>query len=111
MMSGRQPHAQPPTWRTRVSFFVSILPLDLSGLGGLNSSYATAGIALRVSGALKPPYHDKVRIASVGHDVPGTLKTAVKDSSDMLVLIYQSIRHQFPVRPNILNCENIKPVI
>jgi hypothetical protein len=30
------------------------------------SSYATAGIALRVSGALKPHHHDKVETSSVG---------------------------------------------
>jgi hypothetical protein len=29
-------------------------------MGDLTSSYATAGIALRVSGALKPHHHDKV---------------------------------------------------
>jgi hypothetical protein len=56
-----------PTWRTRVSFFVWLLPLDLSGLGGPTSSYATADIALRVSGSLKPHHHNKVGIASVGN--------------------------------------------
>jgi hypothetical protein len=35
------------------------LPLDLSGLGDPTSSYATAGIALRVSGALKHYHHHK----------------------------------------------------
>jgi hypothetical protein len=30
------------------------------------SSYATAGTALRVSGALKPHHHDKVETRSVG---------------------------------------------
>jgi hypothetical protein len=63
---GCQPHAQPLTWRTRVSLFVWPLPLDLSGLGGPTSSYATAGIALMVSWALKPHHHDKVGLASVG---------------------------------------------
>jgi hypothetical protein len=62
---GCQPHIQPQTWRTRVSLFVWLLPLDPSGLGGPTSSYATATIALRVSGALKPHRHDKVGIASV----------------------------------------------
>jgi hypothetical protein len=62
---GCQPHVQPQTWRTRVSLFVWLLPLDLSSLGGLTSSYATAGIALRVSGALKPHHHHKVERASV----------------------------------------------
>jgi hypothetical protein len=32
----------------------------VSSKGGPASSYATAGIALRVSGILKPPHHDKV---------------------------------------------------
>jgi hypothetical protein len=41
-------------------------PIDSSGLGGPTISYATAGIALRISGALKPHHHDKVGIASVG---------------------------------------------
>jgi hypothetical protein len=31
------------------------------------SSYATSGIALRVSGALKPHHHDKVETPSVGY--------------------------------------------
>jgi hypothetical protein len=40
--------------------FVWLLPLDLSAMGAPTSSYATAGMALRVSGALKPHHHDKV---------------------------------------------------
>jgi hypothetical protein len=35
-------------------------------MGDPSSSYATAGIALRVSGALKPHHHDKVETPSVG---------------------------------------------
>jgi hypothetical protein len=35
-------------------------------MGGSSSSYATAGIALRISGALKPHHHDQVEIPSVG---------------------------------------------
>jgi hypothetical protein len=35
-------------------------------MGDPTSSYATAGIALRVSGALKPHHHDKVETPSVG---------------------------------------------
>jgi hypothetical protein len=57
---------KPPTWRTGVSLFVWLLPLDLSGMGDPTSSYATAGIALRISGALKHHYHDKVETPSVG---------------------------------------------
>jgi hypothetical protein len=57
---------QTPTWRTRVSLFVWLVSLDLSAMGDPTSSYATAGVALRVSGALKPHHHDKVEIPSVG---------------------------------------------
>jgi hypothetical protein len=35
-------------------------------MGEPTSSCATAGIALRVSGALKPHHHDKVETPSVG---------------------------------------------
>jgi hypothetical protein len=42
------PVPQPPTWRTRVSLFVWIITFDLSGMGDPASSYATAGIALRI---------------------------------------------------------------
>ena len=45
---GSYPHAQPPTWRTRVSLFVWVITFDLSGLGDPASSYATAGLALRI---------------------------------------------------------------
>jgi hypothetical protein len=37
-------------------------------MGDATSSYATAGIALRVSGALKPEHYDKVETPSVGMD-------------------------------------------
>jgi hypothetical protein len=50
-----------------VSLFVWPLPHDLSGMYDPTSSYATAGIALRVSGALKPHHHDKVETPSVGN--------------------------------------------
>jgi hypothetical protein len=45
---GLHPYAQPPTWRTRVSLFVWVITFDLSGLGVPASSYATAGLALRI---------------------------------------------------------------
>ena len=45
---GCQPHAQFPTWRTRVSLLVWVITFDLSGKGDPTSSYATAGIALRI---------------------------------------------------------------
>jgi hypothetical protein len=56
---GCQPNAQPLTWRTRVSLLVLNLTLDLSGLGDPASSYASAGIALEITGARKPHRHDK----------------------------------------------------
>ena len=43
-----------------VSVFVWRLPFDLSSKGSPASSYATPGIALSVTGVLKPPHHDKV---------------------------------------------------
>jgi hypothetical protein len=49
-----------------VSLFVWLLPLDPSAMGAPTSSYATAGLALRVSGALQPHNHDKVETPSVG---------------------------------------------
>ncbi|KAG8297953.1 PIH1 domain-containing protein 1 [Homalodisca vitripennis] len=65
--AGRQPNAQPPTWRTRVSLLVWLLPHeDLSGKGGPTISYATAGIALEVVGACKPTRHIKAKIPSDG---------------------------------------------
>jgi hypothetical protein len=41
-------------------------PLDLSGLGDLAGSNATAGLGLRVTGNHKPLHHDKVEIPSGG---------------------------------------------
>jgi hypothetical protein len=63
---GCYPQTQPSTWRSRVSLFVWFLPLHLSGMDASTCSYATAGIALRVSGALKPHHHHKVETPSVG---------------------------------------------
>ena len=40
--------------------FVWHLPFDLPSKDGHASSYSTTGIALRVTGVLKPPHHDKV---------------------------------------------------
>jgi hypothetical protein len=56
----------PPTWRAIISLFVWLVPLDLSGMFDPTSSYATAGIALWISGALKPHHHDKVKTPFVG---------------------------------------------
>jgi hypothetical protein len=53
-----QSNAQHPTWRPRVPLLVLVwpLPFDLS---------ATGGIALRVIGVIKLPYHDKVEAPAV----------------------------------------------
>jgi uncharacterized Fe-S cluster protein YjdI len=48
---------------------VGLLLLDLSGMGVPTSNYTTTGIALRVSEALKPHHHDKVKTPSVGNDL------------------------------------------
>jgi hypothetical protein len=45
---GSQPHAQPPTWMTRVALFVWVITVLLSGMGDPTSSYNTASIFLRV---------------------------------------------------------------
>jgi hypothetical protein len=63
-----------------VSLFVWLVPLDLSGLVGPTSRYATAGIALRVSGALTPHHHDKVGIASVGRRRMGGVELIIAPS-------------------------------
>jgi hypothetical protein len=52
-----------------VSLFVWLLPLDLSGMGDSTSSYATAGIVLRFSGALKPNHHNKLETPAVGNGI------------------------------------------
>ena len=45
---GLQPHAQPLTWKTRVSHFVWVIAFDLSGVEGPPNSYATASTAFRI---------------------------------------------------------------
>jgi hypothetical protein len=50
-------------------------------MGAPTSSYATAGIALRASGALKPHHHDKVETPSVG-----TLKSQYQLITDVTFL-------------------------
>jgi hypothetical protein len=63
---GHHPHAQSPTWRTRVSLFVWIITFDLSGLGDPASSCVTAGLALRIIWPHKPHHHIKVETLSRG---------------------------------------------
>jgi hypothetical protein len=61
------PHAQPPTWRLRVSHFVWVITFDLSGLGDSASSYATAGLAVRIIWPHKPHHYVEVGTPSGGH--------------------------------------------
>jgi hypothetical protein len=79
-----------------VSLFVWRLPFDLSSKGGPASSYATAGIALRVTGVLKPPHHDKVEhlhslISPIVGPVPPKLPTPVPVVSHSTTLLWQSL--------------------
>jgi hypothetical protein len=60
------PMPQPSSWRTRVSLFVWVITFDLSGMGDPASSYATAGIALRIIWPRKLHHYVKVEIPSVG---------------------------------------------
>jgi hypothetical protein len=62
---GCQPYAQPPTWRTRVPLLVRVFTFDLSGKGDPASSYATAGIALRIIWPHKPHHYIRVGITLV----------------------------------------------
>jgi hypothetical protein len=48
MVWGCQPHAQPPTWRTRVTLLVWVITFDLSDKGDPASRYAIADLALRI---------------------------------------------------------------
>jgi hypothetical protein len=61
-----QPHTQPPTWRTRVSLFVSVITFDLSGTWCHTNSITTARTALRIIWPRKPHHYVKVGIPSVG---------------------------------------------
>jgi hypothetical protein len=63
---GCQPHAQPPTWRTIVPLFVWVITFDLSSMGAPASSYATAGIALRILRPRKPRHYVTVGMPPVG---------------------------------------------
>jgi len=54
------PARVPSRFKRAISLFVWRLPFDLPSKGSPASSYATACIALRVTGVLKPPDHDKV---------------------------------------------------
>ena len=60
-----QPHAQPLTWRTRVSLFLWVNTFDLSFTGGPTSSHPTAIIALRIIWRCKPHNYIKVNLLNL----------------------------------------------
>jgi hypothetical protein len=61
-VAGRTPNHLPR--RTGVFVLVWAITFDLSGMGGSTSSYATAGIALRIIWPLKPSHYFKVETPS-----------------------------------------------
>ena len=64
-----------------LSLFVWRLPFDLSSKGGPASSYATAGIAPRVTDVLKTPHHDKVETPTTKYQFSdGSLVTFATNS-------------------------------
>jgi hypothetical protein len=65
MVWGCQPHAQPPTWRTRVPLLVWAITFDLSDKWDPASSYTTAVTALSIIWPRKPRHYVKVGIPSV----------------------------------------------
>jgi hypothetical protein len=60
-----QSHAQPPTWRTRVSLFVWVINFEQSGTWCNNKSVTTASTTLRIIWPHKPHHYIKVGISSV----------------------------------------------
>lgn len=54
-------HAEPATWRTRLSILVWTLFFDSSDMDGPTGSYTTVCIALRVTVSDKPHHHHKGR--------------------------------------------------
>jgi hypothetical protein len=62
----RQSHVKPPTWRTRVSALFRVITFDLTYMRGNTSTYATAGIALRIVSLRKTDHYVKVLVPSVG---------------------------------------------
>jgi hypothetical protein len=57
-------------------------------MGAPTSSYAIAGIAIRVSGALKPHHHDKVETPSVGIGYCYNLKLHRRMMSLKIIILY-----------------------
>jgi len=60
---GRQSHAQPATWRTRIFLFVWVIIFDLSVMGEPTTSYALTSIAVRIIRLCKPHHYVKVGIS------------------------------------------------
>ena len=64
-----QPHAQPPTWRTRVSLLVRVTTFELSGTWCHTSSVTTASTVLRIIWPHNPHHCVKVGIPRWGATV------------------------------------------
>jgi hypothetical protein len=71
----------------------------MSGMGDPTSSYATAGIALTVSGALKPHHHGKVETPSVG-----LLITRYKQITGNIVITNDSL---YEIHTDVLYCNSL----
>ena len=78
---GCQPHTQPPTWRTRVSLFVWVIALDLSGMGGPTSSIRYRQHSCQVRMTMQPPPLHQSRDTFGGNKY---------------VIFYQKLRHNDP---------------
>jgi hypothetical protein len=57
-------------------------------MGGPASSYATAGIALRVVGVLKPPHHDKVETPRGGKFTMNFTNCDITQTHYICIILY-----------------------
>ena len=101
---GAGPSTQLPAWRTSVSLFVWVLCFDLSGKGGPTSSYATAGIALRIIAPHKPPYPAKDAFVKVEIPQGGPCSVQLKKKKSLFsgtvpVVLIQFLSHVLSYPP------------
>jgi hypothetical protein len=79
-------------------------------MGDPISSYATAGIALRVSGALKPHHHDKVETPSVGTSTSTSTTTTTNINNVAYLLKARTVEPENS-RYEILHASNDKGIM
>ena len=89
-----------------VSLFVWRLPFDLSSKGGPANSYATAGIALRVTGVLKPPHHDKVELPTRRRYTHACKKSLKNMNSDKQISVLKCIAFSFSKSKSLSQIQN-----